>query len=214
MRSDGSSCLVIVTIRRSGNAEFVSSVSYRIGGCMNRRSFLQRTAAAFAAAWASTVTGFDTFAKSHGLRNKQPFPVWQAKWKRFGHPGWYATTSMNIVEGTVPPPTRSYQGIPYDRFRYNTTKQEVVYMRKPSVRLFGTGPTAKVTTKADQAKDVSTVWVPQDLTCHVEVPTSWARHLADEIRTNPHALPPDVGGYALPLMFIGEDGMLPACEVV
>jgi len=97
---------------------------------MNRRSFLRRTILGVGATVSLATVGFHEFLVGHGLRNKQPFPVWTAKWKRFGKPGWHAVTKMNVFDGQLPPIERCRGGVPYDRFRYDAANLTVSYVAR------------------------------------------------------------------------------------
>ena len=97
---------------------------------MHRRAFIRNLVVGFGGLVASASLTFDAFAKSHGLRKVEPFPVWSVRWKRFYTPGWVAKTRMNIPEGRTPPYTSCWDGKPYDLFRVNPSTLEAIYVAR------------------------------------------------------------------------------------
>ena len=97
---------------------------------MNRRSFLRRAALGIGATVSLAAVGFNDFLIGHGLRKRAAFPIWTAKYKRFGKSGWHAITKLNIPEGQDPPINRSWNGQPYDRFLFNPEKLTVSYVAR------------------------------------------------------------------------------------
>ena len=99
---------------------------------MNRRSFLRTTILGIGAALTVASVGFNTFCVEERLkpRNKNPFPVWDVKWRQPWMRGYVAQTKMNIPEGMLPPQVRPWNGIQYDLFRADPARNKAWYYKR------------------------------------------------------------------------------------